>query len=140
MVATHDVFLSYSSKDKAVVHDLAARLRDRGLRVWLDAWELKPGDLIPSRIDDGLEESAVLALCMSEHAFGSDWATLESETFRFRDPTNRERRFIPLRLRRPGRRASSGRPDRSSSSRAARRAGRPSCGRACVTAGASRRT
>jgi len=31
-------------------------------------------------------------------AFGSDWAHLESGTFRFRDPLNRERRFIPLRL------------------------------------------
>ena len=35
---------------------------------------------------------------MSEHAFASDWATLESQTFRFRDPLNRQRRFIPLRL------------------------------------------
>jgi hypothetical protein len=41
---------------------------------------------------------AVLVLCMSAHAFGSDWAQLEAGTFRFRDPLNKERRFIPLRL------------------------------------------
>lgn len=35
---------------------------------------------------------------MSQHALGSDWAAMESGTFRFRDPTNKERRFIPLRL------------------------------------------
>jgi hypothetical protein len=35
---------------------------------------------------------------MSANAFGSDWAALESQTFRFRDPLNRARRFIPLRL------------------------------------------
>jgi hypothetical protein len=35
---------------------------------------------------------------MSANAFGSDWAQLEAGTFRFRDPLNRERRFIPLRL------------------------------------------
>ena len=35
---------------------------------------------------------------MSAHGFGSDWAQLEAGTFRFRDPLNRERRFIPLRL------------------------------------------
>jgi hypothetical protein len=40
----------------------------------------------------------VLVLCMPAQAFGSDWATLESQTFRFRDPLNKERRFIPLRL------------------------------------------
>ena len=27
-----------------------------------------------------------------------DWAQLESGTFRFRDPLNKERRFLPLRL------------------------------------------
>jgi small GTP-binding protein len=37
-------------------------------------------------------------LCMSANAFGSDWAQLESGTFRFRDPLNKKRRFIPLRL------------------------------------------
>ena len=41
MVATHDVFLSYAEADADVVHDLARRLRDRGLRVWLDAWEIR---------------------------------------------------------------------------------------------------
>lgn len=37
-------------------------------------------------------------LCMSPKAFGSDRAKLEAGTFRFRDPLNKERRFIPLRL------------------------------------------
>lgn len=98
MTFTHDVFLSYSSVDKLVVRDLAVRLRDRGLRVWLDDWEIQPGDSIPSKIESGLENSSVLVLCMSEHALGSDWPRLESWTFRFRDPLNHNRRFIPLRL------------------------------------------
>jgi len=41
---THDVFLSHSSKDKAVVRPLAERLRKDGLKVWFDEWEIKPGD------------------------------------------------------------------------------------------------
>jgi WD40 repeat protein len=93
-----DVFLSHSSKDKKVVRSVAERLRNDGLRVWLDDWEIRPGDSIPARIEDGLERSRVLVLCMSAHAFGSDWAHLEAGTFRFRDPLNKERRFIPLRL------------------------------------------
>src|SRR5712692_5310893 len=95
---TYDVFLSHSSKDKAVVRAVAERLRADGLRVWLDDWELRPGDSIPAKIEAGLEHSRVLVLCMSAQAFGSDWAQLESGTFRFRDPLNKERRFIPLRL------------------------------------------
>jgi small GTP-binding protein len=94
----YDVFLSHSSKDKDIVRPLAERLRQDGLRVWFDEFVLKPGDNLPQKIDDGLEESRVLVLCMSANAFGSEWTQLESGTFRFRDPLNKERRFIPLRL------------------------------------------
>ena len=93
-----DVFLSHSSKDKDVVRAIAERLRAAGLRVWLDEWILRPGHNIQHEIDEGLEHSRVLVLCMSANAFGSDWAQLEAGTFRFRDPLNKERRFIPLRL------------------------------------------
>src|ERR1035438_8718977 len=96
--STHDVFLSHSTKDKAVVRPLAERLRQDGLKVWFDEWVLKPGDSIPAKIEEGLEHSRVLVLCMSANAFGSDWAQLEAGTFRFRDPLNQERRFIPRRL------------------------------------------
>ena len=95
---TYDVFLSHSSKDKPVVRAVAERLRADGLQVWFDSWVLKPGDSIPAKIEEGLEHSRVLVLCMSAHAFGSDWAQLESYTYRFKDPLNKERRFIPLRL------------------------------------------
>ena len=94
----YDVFLSHSAKDMPVVLPLAERLRADGLKVWFDEWEIKPGDSIPAKIEEGLEHSRVLVLCMSAHAFGSDWAQLEAGTFRFRDPLNRERRFLPLRL------------------------------------------
>jgi hypothetical protein len=93
-----DVFLSHSWKDKVVVRPLADRLRADGLRVWLDEWEIKPGDNIPAKIEEGLEHSRVLVLCMSANAFGSDWAQWEAGTFRLRDPLNKDRRFIPLRL------------------------------------------
>jgi hypothetical protein len=94
----YDVFLSHSSKDKTMVRPLAERLRVDGLKVWLDEWEIKPGDSIPSKIEEGLESFSVLVLCMSANAFGSDWAKLEAGTFRFRDPLNKVRCFIPLRL------------------------------------------
>ena len=93
-----DVFLSHSSRDKGIVRNIAERLRADGIKVWFDEWEIRPGDSIPAKIEDGLERSRILALCMSENAFGSDWAQLESGTFRFRDPLNKERRFLPLRL------------------------------------------
>src|SRR5689334_17151683 len=94
----YDVFLCHSSKDKAVVRALADRLQRESLQVWFDEWRLRPGENIPVAIEEGLERSRILLLFMSANAFGSDWAQLESQTFRFRDPLNNERRFIPLRL------------------------------------------
>jgi len=94
----YDVFLSHSSKDKKVVRNIAEQLRKDGVKVWFNAWILKPGDSIPAKIEEGLEYSRVLVLCMSANAFGSDWAYLESGTFRFRDPLNKQHRFLPMRL------------------------------------------
>ena len=95
-----DVFLSHSSHDKEIVRPLAERLRNDGLRVWFDEWEIRPGDSIPAKIEAGLEHSRVLVLCMLAHAFGSDPGApgLEAGTFRFREPLNQDRRLIPLRL------------------------------------------
>ena len=94
----YDVFLSHSSADKPVVRELAERLKAAGLRVWFDEWLIQPGDLISAKLEEGLEHSAVLLLCMSANAFGSDWVSLEGHTAIFRDPQNLERRFLPLRL------------------------------------------
>ncbi len=81
-----------------MVRPLAERLRQDVLKMWFDEWVLKPGDSIPAKIEEGLEHSRVLVLCMSANAFGSDWAQLESGTFRIREPLNKERRLLPLRL------------------------------------------
>ncbi len=94
----YDAFLSYSSRDKMTVLPVAERLKADGVSVWLDAWEIEPGDLIQRKIDDGLENSRNLVLFMSENAFSSEWSQLESNIFIFRDPSSCKRRFIPVRL------------------------------------------
>lgn len=94
----YDVFLSHSAKDKPTVRQLANYLRSQGVRVWLDEWEIQPGDLIGLKINQGLEQSRTLLLVMSAHASESEWVTFESQTILFSDPTNQQRRFIPLRL------------------------------------------
>ena len=92
----YDVFLSYSSKDKKTVHALAKRLKKDGLGVWLDAWVIQPGDPIGLKIQHGVEKSRTLLMCMSPAYFESEWGKLEHHSLPFRDPTNAQRRFIPL--------------------------------------------
>lgn len=92
----YDCFISHSSKDKVVVRELAKKLKADGLRVWFDEWIIKPGDMIGLKIEQGLESSRTLILVMSKASFASEWVTLERHTLLFRDPTNSQRRFIPL--------------------------------------------
>ena len=92
------VFLSHRDKDKVVVRPLAKRLLADGLKVWFDEWQIKPSDNIPAKLQEGLQPSCVLVLCMSANAFGSASAQVETGTFLLRDPPNKERRFILPRL------------------------------------------
>ena len=94
----YDVFLSHNAADKPSVRRLAQRLRKAGLAVWFDEWIIQPGDDIYLFIERGLEASRTLVLCMSPAAFGSKWVSLERSTALFRDPTNQDRRFVPLLL------------------------------------------
>jgi len=93
-----DVFLSHNSKDKPRVRKLAERLKAAGVRVWLDEWVIQAGDIIALKVDEGLEQSRVLLLCISPVALASGWVALERSTAVHRDPANEGRRFIPLLL------------------------------------------
>lgn len=94
----YDVFLSYNQKDQTRVRRLAERLKDAGLRVWFAEWNVKAGEIISLKVDEGLEESRVLVLCMSPNALASGWVALERSTAVHRDPSNEGRRFIPILL------------------------------------------
>jgi WD40 repeat protein len=94
----YDVFLSHNQADKPKVRRIAERLKVAGVRVWLDEWIIKPGDIIPLKVDEGLEKSRVLLLCISPVALASGWVALERSTAIHRDPSNEGRRFIPILL------------------------------------------
>lgn len=93
---THDVFVSHSSCDKAKARQIAECLKDKGLRVWFDAWSIPIGADITATIEDGLQNSRTLLLCLSKSSLASDWVHAEKNTILFRDPMNRERRLIPV--------------------------------------------
>ena len=94
----HDVFLSHNQADKPRVRRLAERLKAAGVRVWLDEWVIRAGDIIALKVDEGLEQSRVLLLCLSPAALASGWVALERSTAVHRDPAHAGRRFIPLLL------------------------------------------
>src|SRR6266478_4467022 len=58
-----DVFLSHNSKDKAAVEKIARRLKDVGLRAWLDKWHLTGGESIMRALERAITAIPCAALC-----------------------------------------------------------------------------
>jgi len=61
--AEFDVFLCHNWEDKPAVRELAQRLRERGLRPWLDERELRPGQPWQPALEDvisGIPAAAVI--------------------------------------------------------------------------------
>jgi hypothetical protein len=54
MAKKYDLFISYSSRDREFVQTLASDLKARSLEVWFDHWEMRPGDRLRSRINEGI--------------------------------------------------------------------------------------
>lgn len=51
------VFISYNQKDQTLASTLAVQLRFVGIDVFLDAWEIAPGDSIPGKVNGALRLS-----------------------------------------------------------------------------------
>lgn len=75
---TYDVFISHASEDKdAVVRPLAQALQEAGLTVWLDELELRIGDSLRRRIDQGLVNSRFAVVVLSQEFFRKGWPQYE---------------------------------------------------------------
>lgn len=70
MVKSFDVFLSHNSKDKPVVRKLAEVLRARGLKVWLDEWELVPGRPWQEALEEVIETTRSTAVLVGKDGLG----------------------------------------------------------------------
>jgi hypothetical protein len=72
-----DAFISHASEDKAIVIALADALRAAGLRIWLDQQELRLGDSLREKIDEGLAQSRYGIVLLSPSFLGKRWPLRE---------------------------------------------------------------
>jgi len=73
-----DAFISHASEDKeAVALPLAEALTKAGLRVWLDRTELRIGDSLRRKIEEGLAESRFGIVILSKSFLSKDWPQKE---------------------------------------------------------------
>jgi len=73
------VFICHSSLDKDFVFKLSKDLVESGLEVWLDSWEMLPGDSLYHRIADGIENASWFIVVLSDHSVASKWCQKELE-------------------------------------------------------------
>jgi hypothetical protein len=71
------VFVSYASPDKPLATRLASDLRERGLTVWVDAWEIRVGDNLLEKIEAGLKEAQYIVVLLSRASVRSPWVQRE---------------------------------------------------------------
>lgn len=74
----YDVFISHASEDKDdVVRPLAISLREKGIKVWYDEFELKIGDSLRRKIDEGLSKSKFGIVVISRYFIQKGWTNYE---------------------------------------------------------------
>lgn len=73
-----DVFISHASEDKdELVRPLAKALKEEGLRVWYDEFELRIGSSLRRTIDRGIARSRFGVVVLSESFLEKGWPGYE---------------------------------------------------------------
>jgi hypothetical protein len=76
---SHDVFISYSSLDKAIADATCAALEAAGIRCWIAPRDITPGKEWGAAIIDAINECRVMVLVFSAHANDSPQIRREVE-------------------------------------------------------------
>lgn len=62
------VFISHSARDKEWARSFAQALKDRGLTVWFDEFDIPPGESIRNALETGLRSSDVLVALLDRES------------------------------------------------------------------------
>jgi hypothetical protein len=68
----HDVFISHSSKDKAIADAVCAALEAAGIRCWIAPRDIRSGQKWPEAIVNAITSSRVMVLIFSAHSNNSE--------------------------------------------------------------------
>lgn len=65
-----DVFMCHNSEDKAAVIEIADRLRQCGMKPWLDVWEIRPGAIWQFALEQQIESIGAAAVFVGQYGVG----------------------------------------------------------------------
>lgn len=73
------VFISYSSLDRSSAFNIMTLLEQHGCDVWLDFFDIKPGEILEHELTANVEKANVVCLLLSPTSVASKWVTLETQ-------------------------------------------------------------
>jgi hypothetical protein len=92
------VFISHSSVDKLAAKWISVDLSNKGHRPWLDEWEIKIGESIPSKIARGLDDCDAVVVLLSPHSVNSGWVEREWQSIYWDEVAKGEILVLPVLL------------------------------------------
>ncbi|WP_052714259.1 toll/interleukin-1 receptor domain-containing protein [Paenibacillus dauci] len=90
------IFLSHNSKDKEFVRKLALRLQNYNVKIWFDEAEIKVGDSLIKKIENGIDDMEYLGVILSPNSIDSEWVNKEVEMALNEEICGRKVKVLPL--------------------------------------------
>jgi len=91
------VFISHSSKDQPLAKKIAIDLREAGIDVWLDEWEIVVGQPISQKIQEGLKDCHFVAVILTQNSISSGWVEKEWQSRIGEEAEKKKVVILPLR-------------------------------------------
>lgn len=90
-------FLCHATEDKSLVENLARELRRHGIDTFFDKWEIRAGDSIRQKVDEGIAGCTHFIVVLSEASLTKPWVNAELDAAFVARLAN-QLRLIPLRV------------------------------------------
>lgn len=91
-----DIFMSHRALDKPFVRTLSTDLAALGVDVWMDEWEVSPGDSLHGQIADALGGSKLVAIVIGPAGVTSEWMKTEINAALTREKRARATLVVPI--------------------------------------------
>lgn len=95
-MATPNVFLCHASEDNALARQIARAFHAAGIETFFDEWEIRAGESIRQRIDNGLKECTHFVVLLTPQSIAKEWVKVEIDAGFIRK-INGQSAFVPLR-------------------------------------------
>lgn len=89
-------FISYSSADADFVEGVRERLKESGITLWFDREEILVGESIIRKIKEGIDESLLIILFISDSWLASGWCQREMELMEHREVSEEQTFILPF--------------------------------------------